>query len=95
MEKESCLATVEDAVQYQLFLLTTGQEASEHLQEILQSYIEKIVAHFAPILVSYIWQNQPFNLKYKPAKGKACAHSVLTFLMWFFKNWQNIQVVTL
>nr|XP_056706478.1 protein ecdysoneless homolog [Euleptes europaea] len=74
MEKELCLAAVEDAVQYQLFLLTHKQEASEHHQEILQSYIEKILAHFAPILVSYIWQNQPFNLKYKPAKGDIPAH---------------------
>ncbi|XP_054838524.1 protein ecdysoneless homolog isoform X2 [Eublepharis macularius] len=74
MERELCLATVEDAVRYQLFLLTHKQEASEHHQEILQSYIEKILAQFAPILVSYIWQNQPFNLKYKPAKGDIPAH---------------------
>ncbi|XP_060097203.1 protein ecdysoneless homolog [Heteronotia binoei] len=74
MEKELRLAAVEDAVQYQLFLLTPKQEASEYQQEILQSYIEKILAHFAPLLVSYIWQNQPFNLKYKPAKGDIPAH---------------------
>ncbi|XP_048363040.1 protein ecdysoneless homolog [Sphaerodactylus townsendi] len=72
--EERRLAAVEDAVQYQLFLLTHKQETSEHHQEILQSYIEKILAHFAPILVSYIWQNQPFTLKYKPAKGDVPAH---------------------
>ncbi|XP_077206545.1 protein ecdysoneless homolog [Paroedura picta] len=74
MEKELHLATVEDAVQYQLFLLAPEQEASVDHQEILQSYIEKILTHFAPILVSYIWQNQPFNLKYKPASQDIPAH---------------------
>lgn len=70
MEKELNLATAEDAVQYQLFLLTDKPEDPQHCQEILQQYIERILAHFAPVLVSYIWQNQTFNLKYKPAKGK-------------------------
>ncbi|XP_066476106.1 protein ecdysoneless homolog [Tiliqua scincoides] len=74
MERELNLSTVEDAVQYQLFLLTQKPEDPEHHQEILQQYIERILAHFAPVLVSYIWQNQPFNLKYKPAKGDIPAH---------------------
>lgn len=72
--EELKLVTAEDAVQYQLFLLTQKPEDPEHHQEILQQYIEKILAYFAPVLVSYIWQNQPFNLKYKPAKGDVPAH---------------------
>lgn len=69
MEKELGFATVEDAVHYQLFLIHDSKDPENH-QDILQQYIEKILAHFAPILVSYIWQNESFNLKYKPAKGK-------------------------
>lgn len=61
--------TVDDAVHYQLFLIHESEDP-EHHQDILQQYIEKILAYFAPILVSYIWQNESFNLKYKPAKGK-------------------------
>ncbi|XP_053162156.1 protein ecdysoneless homolog [Hemicordylus capensis] len=74
MEKELNLVAVEDAVHYQLFLLTHLTENSERRQEILQEYIERILACFAPILVSYIWQNQPFNLKYKPSKGDVPSH---------------------
>ncbi|KAH0623562.1 hypothetical protein JD844_006452 [Phrynosoma platyrhinos] len=73
MEKEFGFSSVEDAVQYQLFL-AHELEDPECYQEILQQYIERILAHFAPILVSYIWQYQPFNLKYKPAKGDIPAH---------------------
>ncbi|XP_042314913.1 protein ecdysoneless homolog isoform X2 [Sceloporus undulatus] len=73
MEKEFGFASVEDAVQYQLFL-AQELEDPELYQEILQQYIERILAHFAPMLVSYIWQYQPFNLKYKPAKGDIPAH---------------------
>lgn len=32
------------------------------------------MTQFAPMLVPYIWQNQPFNLKYKPGKGGVPAH---------------------
>ncbi|XP_044276478.1 protein ecdysoneless homolog isoform X1 [Varanus komodoensis] len=71
--EELSFATVEDAVQYQLFL-THEPEDPKHHQEILQQYIEKILSRFAPILVSYLWQNQPFNLKYKAAKGDIPAH---------------------
>lgn len=69
MEEELGFVTVEDAVHYQLFLVHESEDP-EHHQDILQQYIEKILAHFASILVSYIWQNESFNLKYKPAKGK-------------------------
>ncbi|XP_070801176.1 protein ecdysoneless homolog [Pituophis catenifer annectens] len=73
MEKELGFVTVDDAVHYQLFLIHESED-TEHHQDILQQYIERILAHFAPILVSYIWQNESFNLKYKPAKGNLPAH---------------------
>uniref|UniRef100_A0A670YMI6 Ecdysoneless cell cycle regulator n=1 Tax=Pseudonaja textilis TaxID=8673 RepID=A0A670YMI6_PSETE len=73
MEKELGFVAVEDTVHYQLFLIHESEDP-EYLQDILQQYIEKILAHFAPILVSYIWQNESFNLKYKPAKGNLPAH---------------------
>ncbi|XP_063163552.1 protein ecdysoneless homolog [Candoia aspera] len=73
MEKQLSSVTVDDAVCYQLFLIHESEDL-EHRQGILQQYIERILAHFAPILVCYIWQNEPFNLKYKPAKGNIPAH---------------------
>lgn len=70
MEGNGKLAMVEDAVEYHLFLTPEKPREAEEHREILQKYIEQIMTQFAPILVPYIWQNQPFNLKYKPAKGK-------------------------
>ncbi|XP_038166483.1 protein ecdysoneless homolog isoform X1 [Arvicola amphibius] len=74
MEANMKLAVVEDAVEYCLFLKPDEARDTEELKEILQKYIERIMTQFAPILVPYIWQNQPFNLKYKPAKGGVPAH---------------------
>lgn len=68
------LATVEDTVEYRLFLIPDEPRDAEEYKEILQKYIERIMTHFAPMLVHYIWQNQPFNLKYKPEKGGVPAH---------------------
>lgn len=68
------LATVEDTVEYHLFLIPDKPMDSSEYKEVLQNYIEKIMTRFAPILVSYIWQNQPFNLRYKPEKGSIPAH---------------------
>ncbi|CAO2590561.1 Protein ecdysoneless homolog [Lemmus lemmus] len=74
MEANMKLAVVEDAVEYCLFLMPDKARDIEEPEEILQKYIERIMTEFAPILVPYIWQNQPFNLKYKPAKGGVPAH---------------------
>jgi|UniRef100_A0A8C0ZNU9 hypothetical protein len=70
MEENMKLATTEDTVEYRLFLIPDEAKDPEKHKEILQMYIERIMAQFACILVPYIWQNQPFNLKYKPGKGK-------------------------
>lgn len=59
---------VEDTVQYQLFL--APPDGSNVTEEHLTHLAERILARFAPLLVQYIWQNQPFNLKYHPEKGK-------------------------
>ncbi|EPY89449.1 protein SGT1 [Camelus ferus] len=74
MEENMKLATVEDTVEYRLFLIPDEPRDPEEHKEILQKYIEKIMTQFAPMLVPYIWQNQPFNLKYKPGKGDVPAH---------------------
>nr|KAF6455777.1 ecdysoneless cell cycle regulator [Rousettus aegyptiacus] len=74
MEENKKLATVEDTVEYRLFLIPNEPRDSEKHKEILQKYIERIMTHFAPMLVPYIWQNQPFNLKYKPGKDDVPAH---------------------
>nr|KAF6303713.1 ecdysoneless cell cycle regulator [Myotis myotis] len=74
MEENMKLATVEDAVEYRLFLIPDEPRDAEEHKEILQKYIERIMTQFAPMLVHYIWQNQPFNLKYKPEKGGVPAH---------------------
>ncbi|ELK09540.1 protein ecdysoneless homolog isoform X1 [Pteropus alecto] len=74
MEENMKLATVEDTVEYHLYLIPNEPRDSEKHKEILQKYIERIMTHFAPMLVPYIWQNQPFNLKYKPGKDDVPAH---------------------
>lgn len=58
---------VEDTVQYKLFLARPG--GSDVAEEHLTRLAEEILARFAPLLVQYIWQNQPFNLKYRSEKG--------------------------
>ncbi|XP_045425127.1 protein ecdysoneless homolog isoform X2 [Lemur catta] len=74
MEETMKLATVEDTVEYHLFLIPDESRDSEEHKEILQKYIERIMSQFAHMLAPYIWQNQPFNLKYKPGKGGVPAH---------------------
>ncbi|KAL2769829.1 protein ecdysoneless-like protein isoform 3 [Daubentonia madagascariensis] len=74
MEETMKLATVEDTVEYHLFLIPDESRDPEEHKEILQKYIERIMTQFAPMLAPYIWQNQPFNLKYKPGKGGVPAH---------------------
>ena len=79
MEENMKFATVEDTVEYRLFLIPDKPGDPEEHREILQKYIERIMTQFAPMLVPYIWQNQPFNLKYKPGKGKV----LLLILLWY------------
>nr|XP_012617974.1 protein ecdysoneless homolog isoform X1 [Microcebus murinus] len=74
MEGTMKLATVEDTVEYHLFLIPDESRDPEEHKEILQKYIERIMTQFAHMLAPYIWQNQPFNLKYKPGKGGVPAH---------------------
>ncbi|XP_074856402.1 protein ecdysoneless homolog [Carettochelys insculpta] len=74
MEGHPRLATVEDAVGYQLFLIPCEPRDPDQHREVLQQYMERILVQFAPLLVSYIWQNQSFHLKYKSAKGDIPAH---------------------
>uniref|UniRef100_A0A8P0PDJ1 Ecdysoneless cell cycle regulator n=1 Tax=Canis lupus familiaris TaxID=9615 RepID=A0A8P0PDJ1_CANLF len=74
MEDNTKLAIMEDTVEYHLFLIPDELRDPEKHKEILQKYIERIMTQFAPMLAPYIWQNQPFNLRYKPGKGNVPAH---------------------
>lgn len=57
---------LEDMVQFKLFLVqSNSQQTEEHLPQL----VDEILAKVAPFLVQYIWQHQPFNLKYHPEKG--------------------------
>lgn len=74
MDKQRKLMVVEDFVEYHLFLVHgEGTDAEKH-KHILQQYLEQILAQLAPLLASYIWQNQPFNLRLKSKKGNTPAH---------------------
>lgn len=61
-------AMSEDQVQYKLFLVQPVP--SEANEKSLQQLLENILAEIAPLLVEYIWQNQPFNLTHHPEKGE-------------------------
>ncbi|XP_047460024.1 protein ecdysoneless homolog [Mugil cephalus] len=64
----------EDMVQYTLFLVQPEASSSEQTEERLTHLVEEILAKVAPLLMKYIWQQQPFNLKYHPEKGGVPAH---------------------
>uniref|UniRef100_A0A3B4EFX7 Ecdysoneless homolog (Drosophila) n=1 Tax=Pygocentrus nattereri TaxID=42514 RepID=A0A3B4EFX7_PYGNA len=61
----------EDVVHYRLFLVHPDTQTSE---ETLPQLLEDLLAELAPLLVKYIWQQQPFNLSYHPEKGGVPAH---------------------
>lgn len=60
----------EDMVQYKLFLIQPGSSSSQQTEERLTHLVEEILAKIAPLLIQYIWQHQPINLKYHPEKGR-------------------------
>ncbi|XP_075697646.1 protein ecdysoneless homolog isoform X3 [Rhinoderma darwinii] len=74
MEKQKKMMVVEDFVEYSFFLVPDEPSDPVKLKQIMQQYIEQILAQFAPVLADYIWQNQSFNLKYKSRKGDVPAH---------------------
>lgn len=59
----------EDVVQYKLFLVKPNASSSQQIEERLTHLVEEILAKVAPLLIQYIWQHQPFNLKYYTEKG--------------------------
>ncbi|KAJ8391766.1 hypothetical protein AAFF_G00085380 [Aldrovandia affinis] len=67
-------AVPEDAVAYRLFLVQPEPAQDVPPAQSLQPMVEQILAEVAPLLVQYIWQQQPFNLKYHPEKGDVPAH---------------------
>ncbi|XP_053731895.1 protein ecdysoneless homolog [Synchiropus splendidus] len=63
----------DDEVQYKLFLVQPTESKSQ-TEECLSDLLEKILGHVAHHLMQYIWQNQPFNLKFYPEKDDLPAH---------------------
>ncbi|KAM4703322.1 protein ecdysoneless homolog [Rhinophrynus dorsalis] len=74
MEGDKKMVVVEDFVEYKLFLVLEEPSDDDKRKLILQQYLENILAKFAALLAPYIWQNQPFNLRYKSKKGNIPAH---------------------
>ncbi|XP_030343569.1 protein ecdysoneless homolog isoform X2 [Strigops habroptila] len=69
MEAIGRAAVAEDAVRYCLFAATgSGGEA------LLRRCAEGVAVRFAPLLAAYIWQRQPFRLRYVPPRGETPAH---------------------
>jgi len=68
-------AIPEDAVQYQLFLVHPDPSDAEANEKSLKQILQNILAEIAPLLVPYIWQHQPFNIRYHPEKGKSNTHT--------------------
>ncbi|CAJ1067167.1 LOW QUALITY PROTEIN: protein ecdysoneless homolog [Xyrichtys novacula] len=64
----------EDMVQYKLFLVKPDDLTTQQTEELLTHLVDEILAKVAPLLIQYIWQHQPFNLKYHPEKGGVPAH---------------------
>ncbi|XP_015230095.1 PREDICTED: protein ecdysoneless homolog [Cyprinodon variegatus] len=64
----------EDLVQYKLFLVHAESSSPQQTEERLKHLTEEILAKVAKLLVQYIWQDQPFNLKYHPEIGDVPAH---------------------
>lgn len=60
---------LEDAIEYKFFLVQADSLSSKQTEERLRNLVEEILAKVAPLLIQYIWQHQPFNLKYHPEKG--------------------------
>ncbi|XP_061084895.1 protein ecdysoneless homolog [Conger conger] len=67
-------AVMEDAVTYRLFLVVPDLSEEQKREQTLQAMAQEIMAEVAPLLIQYIWQNQPFSLKYYPEKGGVPAH---------------------
>lgn len=65
---------LEDAVEYKFFLVQTESLSSKQSEKRLRNLVEEILAKVAPLLIQYIWQHQPFNLKYHAEKGDVPAH---------------------
>ncbi|XP_055782557.1 protein ecdysoneless homolog isoform X2 [Salvelinus fontinalis] len=74
MDLLSRTAMQEDMVQYNLFLVQPNVSDTQADELCLQHLVEEILAKVAPLVMRYIWQQQPFNLKYHTEKGGVPAH---------------------
>lgn len=85
----------EDMVQYKLFLIQPGSSSSQQTEERLTHLVEEILAKVAPLLIQYIWQHQPINLKYHPEKGRAFSAPQKGSSMLYVFTWLTLGTHTL
>ncbi|NXC03158.1 ECD protein, partial [Orthonyx spaldingii] len=71
MEAQRRTAVPEDAVRYRLFAPAAAGPSGEAL---LRRCAEAVPVRFAPLLAAYMWQRQPFRLRYVPRRGETPAH---------------------
>ncbi|XP_064285910.1 protein ecdysoneless homolog [Passer domesticus] len=64
-------ALPEDAVRYRLFAAAAAGPGGEAL---LRRCAELALVRFAPLLATYVWQREPFRLRYVPRRGETPAH---------------------
>lgn len=60
MEKKRQLP--EDVVEYYIFPPLPGTDQKDRLKPYLEEQLDLYLASFSPLLVDYIWQNEPFKL---------------------------------
>lgn len=65
MEGLGRAAPAEDAVRYRLFAASGADD-----EGLLRRCAEAIVVRLAPLLAAYVWQRQPFRLRYAPPRGE-------------------------
>ena len=59
----------DDVVEYRLFPDVPESVGKADIQKYLEEQIDVYLAHLSPLLVEYIWQNEPFYLRIVPASG--------------------------
>lgn len=61
---------VEDEIQYRLFPVVPEYISDSKTTQYLEEQLDTYLVHLSDLLVSYIWQNEPFNLSVIPGSGK-------------------------
>ena len=52
----------EEAIEYYLFPSVPDTISEQNVKAYLEEQVDVIFAHLGPLIIDYIWQNEPFNL---------------------------------